>query len=158
MSAFDSELLDRHALESAPGSLCDGGGECASIGAGGAGADAESTVRTEFEPNDTLPSKALPDAAAQMQRWLAFLAPRFACAEPHSSTHASWVFRGVARESKQAVAVKLLKDSRPESRNAFSAEALLLSQLEHPGIVRYMAHGELAEGGAYIVTEWLEGE
>ena len=52
----------------------------------------------------------------------------------------------------------MLKDSRPESRNAFIAEALLLSELEHPGIVRYMAHGELAEGGAYIVTEWLDGE
>ena len=151
MSAFDSEI---------PGSLCDGGGECASISAGGAGADAESTVRTVFEPDDTLPSKTVPpvDAADQMQRWLAFLAPRFACGERHSSTHASWVFRGVARESNVAVAVKLLKDSRPESSNAFSAEALLLSQLEHPGIVRYMAHGELAEGGAYIVTEWLEGE
>jgi hypothetical protein len=94
----------------------------------------------------------------QLQRWCSFLQPRFACGEQHSSSNASWVFRGTDLESGGAVAVKLLKESHSGSRNAFITEALLLSQLEHPGIVRYVAHGELAEGGAYIVTEWLEGE
>ncbi|HEY0466447.1 MAG TPA: protein kinase, partial [Polyangiaceae bacterium] len=156
-SDFDSDTTDvRDQRPKLAGALCDADGECESK----ADADTDSTIRTLVQPEDTVPTQTLPPAgeAEQLQRWLAFLAPRFACAEQHSSTHASWVFRGTELESNLAVAVKLLKDSRPEARNAFSAEALLLAQLEHPGIVRYMAHGELAEGGAYIVTEWLEGE
>ena len=153
MPAPNSDITDL-CSESAP--LCDFGRE----GATATRSDDDSTIRVVVEPTETVPSKAVPpaDQADQLQRWLSFLEPRFACGEQHSSTHSSWVFRGVELASNTAVAVKLLKDSRPELRNAFSAEALLLSQLEHPGIVRYMAHGELAEGGAYIVTEWLEGE
>jgi len=153
MSAFDSDITE---VRPKVDPLCDADGECALKADG----DDDSTIRASVEPEDTVSSKTVPpaDQADQLQRWLSFLEPRFACGEQHSSTHASWVFRGTDRASNAAVAVKLLKDSRPESRNAFSAEALLLAQLEHPGIVRYMAHGELAEGGAYIVTEWLEGE
>lgn len=155
MSAFDSDHSDM-ARAQAAGSLCDAGGKCVSK----ADADADSTIRIAVDPLDTIRTKTVPpaDEADPMQRWLSSLAPRFVCGEQHSSTHSSWVFRSSDSESGAAVAVKLLKDSRPESRNAFSAEALLLAQLEHPGIVRYLAHGELAEGGAYIVTEWLDGE
>ncbi|HYQ02067.1 MAG TPA: AAA family ATPase [Polyangiaceae bacterium] len=161
MSAFDSDTTNRPCTPGpapASGPLCDVDGEC--VTHTGVGRDTNSTVRTHAELADTVHNAAIPtaDQADQLQRWLSFLEPRFACGERHSSTHASWVFRGVERDSNTAVAVKLLKDSRRELRNAFSVEALLLSQLEHPGIVRYMAHGELAEGGAYIVTEWLEGE
>src|SRR6188768_4242995 len=154
MSARDSDLTDVRSETAS--SWCDASDACAP----NAGGDKDSTIRTVADPEDTVLSKSVPpvDAADQLQRWLSFLAPRFVCGEQHSSTHTSWVFRGVERESNLSVAVKLLKDSRPESRNAFSPEALLLAQLEHPGIVRYLAHGELAEGGAYIVTEWLDGE
>src|SRR6478735_4953547 len=159
MSAFDSDTTNRPSSPG-PGSgpLCDDDGEC--VTHTGVGRDTNSTVRSHTDPADTVHNAAVPaaDQGDQLQRWLSFLEPRFACGERHSSTHASWVFRGVERDSNIAVAVKLLKDSRRELRNAFSAEALLLSQLEHPGIVRYLAHGELAEGGAYIVTEWLDGE
>jgi len=156
MSARDSDITD--VRPKAEGSLCDASGECASNSA--VGTDGDSTVRTVLESTQTVRNKSLPvaDEPDQMQRWLSLLAPRFVCSEQHSSSHSSWVFRGIDGESQRAVAVKLLKDPRAESRNAFSAEALLLAELEHPGIVRYMAHGELAEGGAYIVTEWLDGE
>jgi len=153
MSASNSDITE---LRPDCEPLCELGGEGATV----TRPDIDSTLRALGEPTETVHSKAVPpvDQADQLQRWLSFLEPRFACGEQHSSTHASWVFRGVELTSNAAVAVKLLKDSRPELRNAFSAEALLLSQLEHPGIVRYRAHGELAEGGAYIVTDWLEGE
>jgi hypothetical protein len=121
----------------------------------------DATIQEVVEPFiDTVPQNMGPviDEAEQLQRWLAFLEPRFRCERRHSSTHASWVFQGTDLKLNTRVAIKLLKDPRPEARNAFSAEALLLSQLEHPGIVRYLAHGDLAEGGAYLVTEWLEGE
>jgi hypothetical protein len=93
-----------------------------------------------------------------LRRWRAFLEPRFAFGELHSSTDASWVFRGTDTESGRAVAIKLIKDAGPGSRNAFVAEALLLSELQHPGIVRYIAHGDIPDAGRYLVTEWLHGE
>jgi serine/threonine protein kinase len=161
MSAFDTDRTDMNAVVALSSgqtpeqeaTLCDRSGECAPTSDG----HGDSTIRTVVEPGNAARVKSVPPAE-QLQSWLSFLEPRFKCESQHSSTHASWVFRGTDLESGIAVAVKLLKDSRPESRNAFIAEALLLSELEHPGIVRYMAHGELAEGGAYIVTEWLEGE
>ena len=161
MSAFDSDISDiSRGRPQAAGLLCEADGECVSKADADADADSDSTLRIVVTPVDTIRTKTVPpvDEAEQLQRWLSSLAPRFVCGEQHSSSQASWVFRSTDLESGAEVAVKLLKDSRPESRNAFSAEALLLAQLEHPGIVRYLAHGELAEGGAYIVTEWLDGE
>jgi serine/threonine protein kinase len=143
------------ALE-ARGSVSDGMAQ----GAARSDADPDSTIQTVVDPSIIeLTEKVLrAGEREQLQRWCSSLPPRFACGEQHSSTNASWVFRGTDLESGNAVAVKLLKESHSGSRNAFIAEALLLSELEHPGIVRYVAHGELPAGGAYIITEWLEGE
>lgn len=94
----------------------------------------------------------------RLNHWVASLQGRFACEEHLSSTNSSWVFRGKDLRSGHEVAIKILRDSTVGSHDAFIAEALLLSELEHPGIVRYIAHGELEEGGAYLVTEWMKGE
>src|SRR5262249_4574208 len=40
----------------------------------------------------------------------------------------------------------------------FAREAKLLAELQHPGIVTYVAHGETDTGQAYLAMEWLEGE
>jgi serine/threonine protein kinase len=143
------------ALE-AKGSVGDGIAPCATR----SDADPDSTRQTVVDPSIIeLTATVLREGARdQLQRWCSSLPARFACGEQHSSTDSSWVFRGRDLESGTAVAVKLLKESHSGSRNAFVAEALLLSELEHPGIVRYVAHGELPAGGAYIITEWLEGE
>jgi len=37
-------------------------------------------------------------------------------------------------------------------------EALVLAEIAHPAIVRYLAHGSTARGEQYLVMEWLEGE
>ena len=42
-------------------------------------------------------------------------------------------------------------------RARFAQEASTLAGLRHPGIVRYVAHGE-ADGRPWIAMEWLEGE
>jgi len=65
------------------------------------------------------------------------------------------VFRARDRESGHAVAVKTLLDA--SSRARFEREAALLAKLEHPAVVRYVAHGREGDA-AYIVMEWLEGE
>jgi len=54
-----------------------------------------------------------------------------------------------------AVAVKLL--AKEDDAGRFLREAVSLSSIDHPGIVRYIAHGELAEH-LFLVMEWLEGE
>ena len=40
----------------------------------------------------------------------------------------------------------------------FWREARLLSELAHPSIVKYIAHGETPEYEPFLVMEWLEGE
>ncbi|HEY6561308.1 MAG TPA: serine/threonine-protein kinase, partial [Polyangiaceae bacterium] len=57
----------------------------------------------------------------------------------------------------QLVAVKLI--SAPGSGlPRFVVESRILSELEHPSIVRYVAHGVSAEGAPYLAMEWLDGE
>ena len=38
----------------------------------------------------------------------------------------------------------------------FAREVQLLSELSHPGIVRYIAHGVTPSGALFLVMEWLE--
>jgi len=66
------------------------------------------------------------------------------------------VFRAKDRLTGQPVALKLLVGEGGDSR--FLREAKLLAELDHPGIVRHVAHGTTPEGQAYIAMEWLEGE
>jgi hypothetical protein len=58
------------------------------------------------------------------------------------------------------VALKLLLDpgagARSEAR--FLREAELLAELDHPAIVRHVAHGKSPEGIDYLAMEWLAGE
>ncbi|HEX8109143.1 MAG TPA: serine/threonine-protein kinase, partial [Kofleriaceae bacterium] len=68
------------------------------------------------------------------------------------------VFRGRDRASGAAVAIKVLTDDRAHNTARFAREVELLSELSHPGIVRYIAHGETPSGQLFLVMEWLEGE
>src|SRR4051794_40773196 len=66
-----------------------------------------------------------------------------------------WLARD--RESSASLALKLLtKPEREETSARFLREALTLSQLDHPRIVRYVAHGLTASGELYLAMEWLE--
>ncbi len=65
------------------------------------------------------------------------------------------VYRAIDRETGRDAALKLLLDLTSEER--FAREARLLSELRHPGIVQYLAHGRTERGGHYLAMEWLEG-
>jgi serine/threonine protein kinase len=54
--------------------------------------------------------------------------------------------------------VKVLFEAHVLSDARFEREAQLLSELSHPGLVRYVAHGVAPSGERYLVMEWLEGE
>ncbi|HXN41155.1 MAG TPA: serine/threonine-protein kinase [Myxococcaceae bacterium] len=67
------------------------------------------------------------------------------------------VYRGRDLQTGLSVAVKVLKLRSGIEVDRFSREAALLAQVSHPGIVRYLAHGN-TEDGQYLVMEWIDGE
>src|SRR5262245_15840862 len=67
------------------------------------------------------------------------------------------VFRACDRATDSLVAVKLLHAGRLSDTARFEREARVLSELSHPGVVRYVAHGVAARGEPFLVMEWLEG-
>lgn len=71
------------------------------------------------------------------------------------------VFAATDRVTGDTVALKILRTGgeAPDASEVarFEREASLLAQLEHPGIVRYVAHGT-SDGKIWLAMEWLEGQ
>jgi serine/threonine protein kinase len=69
------------------------------------------------------------------------------------------VYRANDLETAAQVALKVLvRNSAEDATARFLREARVLSELRHPHIVRYFAHGEVSEGEPYLAMEWLDGE
>lgn len=70
------------------------------------------------------------------------------------------VYRATDEVTKAHVALKVIAipgvDAGEEAR--FGREGRVLAGLNHPGIVRVVAFGQLDEGQPYVAMEWLEGE
>ncbi|AUX21597.1 protein kinase [Sorangium cellulosum] len=82
---------------------------------------------------------------------------RFVLVELAGSGGMGEVFRAQDRVTGDTVALKVVLGGHGlETR--FEREAQLLSELSHPGIVRYVAHGRTPSGRSYLAMEWLEGE
>src|SRR5689334_3022119 len=67
------------------------------------------------------------------------------------------VYRALDRHSGEPVALKLLLDHTDAGIARFQIEASLLAELRHPGIVRYVAHGQMPGGTHWLAMEWLDG-
>lgn len=64
------------------------------------------------------------------------------------------VWKALDLETNRPVAVKILaRGTDPR----FAREARILAEIEHPHVVRYVAHGFTPETHPYLVMEWLEG-
>jgi hypothetical protein len=81
---------------------------------------------------------------------------RFVIEELAGSGGMGAVFRARDQHNEERVAVKILHPTMQVHMARFAREARLLAQLDHPGIVRYIAHGETTP--LYLAMEWLEGE
>ena len=69
------------------------------------------------------------------------------------------VYQAQDRFSGDLVALKLLHATAANSDESerFQREARFLSELQHPGIVAYLAHGQTPQGQPYLAMEWLPG-
>ncbi|HSK00217.1 MAG TPA: protein kinase [Kofleriaceae bacterium] len=68
------------------------------------------------------------------------------------------VFRARDRATGETVALKVIAGGREHQDARFAREIELLAELSHPGIVRYVDHGETAPGELFLAMEWLDGE
>lgn len=68
------------------------------------------------------------------------------------------VYRAADLETGEPVAVKRLDIRTTNDAERFAREAVILAELQHPGIVRYVAHGRTERGEDFIAMEWLEGK
>ena len=85
------------------------------------------------------------------------LADRFKVEGAVGAGGMSLVYSAIDLESGERVAIKLMAGDRA-SMARFEREIRVLGELEHPAIVRYVSHGEIATGVPYLVMEWLDGE
>ena len=87
------------------------------------------------------------------------LADRFEIERRVSAGGMSAVFRARDRLRDTVVAVKVLygRDAKEHKERLFR-EARILEKLSHPGIVKYVAHGELEPDKPYLAMEWVPGE
>jgi serine/threonine protein kinase len=87
------------------------------------------------------------------------VADRFEIERRVSAGGMSAVFRAKDRQTGGIVAVKVLYGrDEGEHRERLYREARALEKLSHPGIVRYVAHGEVEPEKPYLAMEWISGE
>lgn len=77
-------------------------------------------------------------------------------AQPGTAGGMGVVHRAKDLTTGNQVALKLLSQNDADSRDRFFREAAILAQMDHPGIVKYVAHGEDA-GTPFLAMEWVEG-
>ena len=68
------------------------------------------------------------------------------------------IFRADDRREGRPVALKILRGNDTTDVERFVREAAILTELDHPNIVRYVGHGLTDEGAHYLAMEWLDGE
>src|SRR4051812_5945835 len=67
------------------------------------------------------------------------------------------VYRAREVATGRTVALKILRDAKAGRVARFAREGAVLSRMEHPHIVRYLAQGN-SSGSTWLAMEWLEGE
>src|SRR5688572_25382976 len=79
---------------------------------------------------------------------------RFVLAERVAGGGMGVVYRARDERTGETIAIKFIQHG--EAAERFAREVKVLAALEHPGIVRYIAHGEVG-GVAYLAMEWVDG-
>lgn len=69
----------------------------------------------------------------------------------------STVYRARDHVTNALVAIKELLDTETDSVRRFLNEVRTLEEIDHPHVVRHVAHGVAGNGSPYLVMEWLDG-
>jgi len=85
------------------------------------------------------------------------ISERFEIIRPADEGGMGVVYYGIDRQTDEPVAVKVLHARGSESSARFAREAEVLERLNHPSIVRHVAHGQTPDGNLFLAMEWLEG-
>ncbi len=117
------------------------------------GASADRLMRQAAAMSDPATGDVLPTPAMKMGDVIAdrFLLEAFAGRGGMGA-----VYRALDRLTGVRVALKIMASRQDSER--FAREARVLSELAHPAIVRYVAHGTTSHGRPFLAMEWLEGE
>jgi len=83
---------------------------------------------------------------------------RFQIERLASSGGMAVVYRAMDRSTGAPVALKVLHADGVRFAGHFARESYVLAELNHPGIVRYIAHGSTPSGELFLAMEWLDGE
>ncbi|TKD09421.1 serine/threonine-protein kinase PknK [Polyangium fumosum] len=83
---------------------------------------------------------------------------RFAIERLASAGGMAEVYRALDHATGARVALKVLHAAGAPFAGHFARESYVLAELDHPGIVRYVAHGAAPSGELFLAMEWLEGE
>src|SRR5689334_13296591 len=67
------------------------------------------------------------------------------------------VYKALDRRTGQPVAIKIARGLDRTVTARLLREAETLASIDHPGVVRHVAHGH-HEDKLYVVMEWLDGE
>jgi eukaryotic-like serine/threonine-protein kinase len=87
----------------------------------------------------------------------AVLSQRFVVERLASSGGMGAVYQATDRATGAPVAVKVMARHSVQDSARFAREAIVLAELSHPAIVRYIDHGTSGDT-PFLVMEWLEGE
>jgi len=68
------------------------------------------------------------------------------------------IHRATDLQTHAEVAIKVMSSERVSDANRFGREAIVLAELSHAAIVRYIAHGKTPAGTLFLAMEWLDGE
>ncbi len=85
------------------------------------------------------------------------IAGRFRLEAEQASGGMGRVYRAQDLMTGAVVAVKALHLGSAVEAERFAREASLLAEVSHPGIVRYLAHGQIGQD-QYLAMEWIDGE
>jgi hypothetical protein len=86
------------------------------------------------------------------------LAERFVIERRAGSGGMGTIYRARDLRTQETVAIKVMASGHDANANRFARESVMLAELSHGSIVRYVAHGTTPEGTAFLAMEWLEGE
>src|SRR5947208_507027 len=85
------------------------------------------------------------------------VAERFIIERAAGSGAMGAIYRALDQQTGEPVALKVLLVDRPTFADRFVREARVLADLQHPRIVRYVAHGLTDDKKMFLAMEWLEG-